>query len=326
MATITKNNNGNVYALAQVTNQDAREKVYEELQQGIARFGNWDQTKSLKDEWYGAHQALLRVKPGDWIVYVNMPSYGQCTTARVVNDYKWDDGISVNYGNGNDFGNHFNIDKETLLTFNRRDNNVVPSVNLEPRRRIQRVHQKQDFFTSLSNLKLNKHKDIEANDRSVIHIQEKANALLEPFTILIQQMNKSKELERLLHRVFEQIPNTTAVLNGFGWKSDFGADLLVEFQSPINSINITKKIVVQVKSYENKISDFNAIDQIIIGISKYEADGGLLFTTAEMTETLENYIVEKAEEHKTNIDVIAGTDVVRFILRYAPDILLGKNN
>ncbi len=320
------NNSGNIYSYAQITNQDAREKVFEELQKGIARFGNWDQSKSLKDKWYCAHQALLRIQPGDWIVHVNMPSYGQCTTTKVVSEYQWDDGISVNYGNGNDFGNHFNIDKDTLLTFNRRDNNVVPSINLEPRRRIQRVYQEQDFFTSLENLKSNKHRDIAVNDTSIIHIQEKANALLEPFTILIQQMNKSKEFERLLHCVFEQIANTTAVLNGFGWKSDFGTYLLVEFQSPLPSINITKKLVVQVKSYENKISDCNAIDQIILGISKFEADGGLLFTAAEKTEKLENYIVKKAEEHKTNIDVISGTDVVRFILRYAPDILLGKNN
>jgi hypothetical protein len=138
-------------------------------------------------------------------------------------------------------------------------------------------------------------------------------------------MNKSKELEKFLHRVFERVPNCTSVTNGFGWKTDHGADLIVDFENPLVGINLSHKLIVQVKSYENEIADRNAIDQIIEGINVYQADGGLLFTTAKMTEDLENYIVEQAEDHNTTIDVIAGNDVARFILRYAPDLILGND-
>ena len=60
------------------------------------------------------------------------------------------------------------------------------------------------------------------------------------------------------------------------------------------------------------------------GIKKYNADGGLLITTANKTEVLENYIRAKSEEIGKPIDIIAGKEVAKFVLRYAPDLLFGN--
>jgi hypothetical protein len=252
-----------------------------------------------------------------------MPEYGKCVAAKVLKEYDWDSGIPVHYGV--DFGNFYKIDIDSLITFNRRDPNIVPSVNLEPRRRVQIIHQKADFLKSMENLKEGNFDRVKHQDRGVAHLQNKTEMVLAQLTRVVQQMNKSKELEKFLHRVFERVPNCTSVTNGFGWKTDHGADLIVDFENPLVGINLSHKLIVQVKSYENEIADRNAIDQIIEGINVYQADGGLLFTTAKMTEDLENYIVEQAEDHNTTIDVIAGNDVARFILRYAPDLILGND-
>ena len=135
-------------------------------------------------------------------------------------------------------------------------------------------------------------------------------------------MNKGKEFENFLYEVFEKIPNANPIKNGSGWKSDHGADLIVEFENPIIGVNARTKLIVQAKSYEGQHFDTKAIDQIIEGIKEYDGDAGLLITTAEETEEIEKYIMEKSEEIDKTIDLIAGENVARFVLRYAPDLVL----
>jgi len=166
--------------------------------------------------------------------------------------------------------------------------------------------------------------NIHTEDKIIIQLQEKTSKLLSEITKHIHEMNRSKEFERFLHRIFSNMPNTISVLNGFGWRTDNGADLLVEFENPVIGINITTKVVVQAKSYTGKNIDTKAIDQIIEGINKYNADAGLLITTATETEELEEYLRKKVEETGKSIDVIAGDNVARFVLRYAPELLIGE--
>jgi restriction endonuclease Mrr len=147
--------------------------------------------------------------------------------------------------------------------------------------------------------------------------------MLPRITELIHQMNRSKEFERFLHRIFESMPNVESIPNGFGWGTDHGADLIVTFQNPLIGVNLTSRFVVQAKSYEGDHNDLNAVDQLVEGIRKYNADGGLLITTAQKTERLEDYVRRKVEENGKVIDVIAGADVARFVIRYAPDMLVG---
>jgi restriction endonuclease Mrr len=310
-----------VYAFAKIDNQEARQQVYEEIKKGKARFGMWEQTHSLREKGYGKNAFLLKIKEGDWVVYVNMPSYEKCVAVKASGDYEFDEGINCSWGR--DFNNYIPVDRETIIEFNRNNPNVLPSVNLAPRKRAQRILQVDDFLASIENLNQGKYDSTSKKDKSIIHLQEKVATLLPQITNHIQKMNKSKELERFLHRVFSNMPNTVSVLNGFGWRTDNGADLLVEFENPIIGLNVTTKVVVQAKSYTGNHFDTNAIDQIVNGINKFDADAGLLITTANETEELEEYIRAKAEKIGKPIDVIAGNDVAKFVLRYAPELLIG---
>jgi hypothetical protein len=311
-----------VYAFAKIDDKDAREKVYAEIKNGKSRFGMWEQSDSLHEKWYGKNAFLLRVKEGDWIVHVNMPSYGKCVAVKTVGEYAFDEGVQCSWGS--DFNNFIPVDPKTIIEFKRNNPNILPSVNLAPRKRAQRVLKVSDFLTSIENLKEGKYNSTKKQDKSIIHLQEKVTKLLPQITGHIQEMNKSKEFERFLHRIFSGMPNTVSIQNGFGWRTDNGADLLVEFDNPIIGINVTTKLVVQAKSYSGKHFDTNAIDQIVERIKEYNADAGLLITTANETEVLEEYLGKKTEEIGKTIDVIAGNEVTKFVLRYAPELLIGK--
>lgn len=311
-----------VFAFAKIDDQDARLKVYEEIKKGKSRFGMWEQSDSLRQKWFGKNAFLLRIKEGDWIVHVNMPSYGKCVAVKVLGEYGFDDGIKCSWGN--DFNNFIPVDPHTITEFNRNNPNILPSVNLAPRKRAQRVLEVTDFLTSIENLKDGKYDSTSKQDKSITHLQDKISKLLPQITSHIQEMNRSKEFERFLHRIFSGMPNTVSIQNGFGWKTDNGADLLVEFDNPIIGVNVTTKLVVQAKSYSGQHFDTNAIDQIVEGINKYNADAGLLITTANETEVLEEYLRKKTEEIGKTIDVIAGNEVAKFVLRYAPELLIGK--
>lgn len=312
-----------VYAFAKIEDDTARYKVYNEIKSGKSRFGMWDQEKSLKEDYYGPNAFLLRIEKDDWIVHVNMPEYGQCVAVKTVGTYCFDDGISCPWGI--DFNNYIPIDPNTIIEFDRHDPNIIPSVNLAPMRRGQRILQVDDFIASIENVKNSKYSGNNEEYRGIIHLRAKIDELLLPkITELIQKLNKSKDFEKLLHKIFEKMPNTLSIQNGFGWRSDNGADLIVEFQNPIIGVNLRSKLIIQAKSYEGDHYDLSGIDQLIEGINTYSADGGLLITTGKKTEELEKYTLEQSEKIGKVIDIIAGNDVARFVVRYAPEMLIGN--
>ncbi len=315
-----------VFAFAKINEDAARLLVYEEIKKGKSRFGMWEQEVSLQEKYHGRNDILRRIRPGDWIVHVNSPQYGHCVAVQATGEYGFDEGLECETGrdSGRDFANFIPVDPKTIVEFDRNDPNILPSVNLAPMRRAQRVLQVDDFLRSLENLRASKHNGDSSDSRGVIHLREKIKEEMLPrITELIHQMNRSKEFERFLHRIFESMPNVESIPNGFGWGTDHGADLIVTFQNPLIGVNLTSRFVVQAKSYEGDHNDLNAVDQLVEGIRKYNADGGLLITTAQKTERLEDYVRRKVEENGKVIDVIAGADVARFVIRYAPDMLVG---
>ena len=316
--------NQKVYAFAKVGDEEFSRLIYNEIKSGKSRFGMWGQTKSLKEEYYGRNRLLLEIEKDDWIVYVNMPTYGRCVAVKAVDGYEFDEGILIKEWGTHDFNNYIPVDPLSIVEFSRNDMNVLPSVNLAPRRRIQRVSEVSDFLQSLENIE-NQTYSGSKSERSVLHLREKVEQLLPTITAEIQRMNRSKEFEKFLKKVFDNMPNTSVVTqNGFGWKSDNGADLIVEFDRPVIGVSVSTKLIVQAKSYEGDHYDKHAIDQIAEGMKAYNADAGLLITTANETEELEEYVREKSDSLDKTIDVIAGDDVAKFVLRYAPELLIGE--
>ena len=135
-------------------------------------------------------------------------------------------------------------------------------------------------------------------------------------------MNKSKQLERFLAEVFKKIPEVVDVVeNGFGWGTDYGADLIVTIKSSIGNLDFENRIIVQVKSFEGEVTDLDAVKQVKKGIKTYDGTAGMLITTGERTEQLEGAILKTSNEIDRPIDLLAGDDVAKFVIKNAPEML-----
>lgn len=310
-----------VWAFAQITHKGVKDAVYDSVKKGTARFG-WSSSDSDNPllNWFPRQAFLRLVKNDDWVVYVNMPIYGRCVVARVTGPCFYDKGLIGDWGT--DFRSAIPIDTATIIEFNRNDPNVLPTVNLNPRSRYQRVLAVDDFLKSIENLKSNSVNLKEKENKFVYHLKENSNEILEKLTGLIHESHKSKNLERFLAQVFRKISNVVDVNeNGFGWKTDNGADLIVTLNTSLSNIQFENKIVIQIKSFGGEHYDLNAIDQIVNAIKIYDAMGGIIITTAQSTAELESAIQKRSEEINKPIDLIAGADVARFVIKNAPELL-----
>ena len=302
-----------------------REKIYQSFKNGISRFG-WSQKDehNLRNkewsDWHSKQLFLLQVKKGDWIVHINTPSKDKCIAGRVKTEYNFDEGLDC-WG-GKDFRHSFEIEKDTIIEFDRNDENILPTVNLRPQYRFQRVYAVQDFLKSIDNLK-NKTVTLKGGEsKEIYHLKDKTKHYLKEITNLIHNTHKSKNLERFMAKVFSKLPNVVDVNeNGFGWKTDYGADLIVTTKLSIGNLDFENIIVVQIKSFEGEHYDLNAVEQVKTAIDKYNANAGIIITTAQKTEQLENKIQKISDDIGKPIDLIAGEDVAKFVIKYASDLI-----
>ena len=319
-----------VWAFNKVDEEVARQSVYESVKAGKSRFG-WSREDAnnllLKDNWTDCHSRqlfLLQVKVGDWIVHVNTPTYGNCVAAQVVSTYNFDDGL-VNW-EIRDFRHYFDIDTESIVEFHRHDKNVLPSVNLAPRQRYHRVYQVDAFLKSIDNLKTNAVELADNETREEFHLRAKNEDLLAKVIDQVHEMHRGSNLERYLAKVFRNIPGVIDVNeNGFGWGTDHGADLIITMASTLSNIEFENRIIVQIKSFGGSICDPSAVDQVKRGIEKYDGTAGIIMTTAKATEELEDKIHKVSEEIGKPIDLIAHTDLAKFIIKHAAELLFNFN-
>ncbi|WP_419177115.1 restriction endonuclease [Desulfosediminicola sp.] len=310
-----------VWAFSKVDDSENRKLVYESILKGRSRFG-WSREDKhnllLKDnwtDWHSKQQFLLDIKPGDWIIHINTPKWGQCTAAKVTGVYEFDSGL--NCSRGVDFRHSFPVDKDSICVFSRRDDNVLPSVNLRPRARYHRVYEENDFHQSIDNIR-NSSVELSRESKGEFYLKEKTNKLLANITSSIHQMNKSKDLEIYLAKVFRKVEGVVEVKeNGFGWGTDYGADLIITFKN----LNFVNQVVVQVKSFDGSHHSLEAVSQIEEAIDKYDASAGIIITTASSTESLESAVQDLSEKMGKSVELIAGEDVAKFVLKYAPEMV-----
>ena len=135
---------------------------------------------------------------------------------------------------------------------------------------------------------------------------------------MIQRHHPDKDLESFLAKVFRRIPDVVEVKeNGSGWKSDFGADLIVKSKNQI--------IVVQVKSFVGEVWDTTCVTQLKTAIEHFDATQGIIITTGQRTPILDEATKKLADTmSKRNIKVrlIAGDEVAKFVLKYGLDLLI----
>ena len=302
---------------------DEREKklLHESIKSGKSRFG-WSfldkHDLRLEDNWTDEHSKqlfLLQIKEGDWIVHINLPVWGRCVAAKVCSEYKFGEALELPWREEwtrKDFRHCFEIDINSITEFGRRDPEILPSVNLSPRSRYHRIYAVVDFHQSIENLKNGKQED---------HLKNKIKGhTLPEISRYIHEMNPGKNLEGFLAKVFRKIPTVEWVReNGSGRGTDFGADLIVKTSKSLGSLSYENTIIVQVKSYEGTHHDLHAVDQIKEGIKKFNGTAGIIITTAEKSEQLENKILEASDElGGIPIDLMDAPDVARFVIKHAP--------
>ena len=319
---------------------DYVKRIYDSAKSGKSRFG-WSQSETCDlrelsnkqwDEMDDAEQQamrchfLLRIQRDDWIVHINTPSYGLCLAVRVLEPYEFD-----NAGEWEDYRHVVPVDGANAVSFHRNDGRVHPLVSrgLKLRRRQQRVLARKEFFESIDRLNNQKSVDTDVS-KELYYLRGEVEGPLQEVTRLIHKTHQSKKLEYLVADVFRRVPGVTdAVVNGSGWGTDHGADVIVTYIDglPIDGLEETEStLVIQVKSYSGEHWETNAVDQIKTAMLKFDAKAGLLITTAEKTTDLEKALDKLRTSEEVGgrrISIIAGNDVARFMLKHGSELLLG---
>ena len=256
---------------------------------------------------------LLELGAGDWIVYVNMPSYGRCIAARVTGDYYWD------AANHSDCNHCLPIDLGSIIEFDRNDARVHPalSARLKLQGRSWRITVPDEFRSSLAAVR----DDPEPRERTVDHgidfwLQEIEGDLVR-ITQALQSNHPNYDLEKLLEAAFRRLDRVIEVERR-GGASDHGADLLVTFRgsSLIPSLERPEVCVVQVKSYTGTHSNVQAVRDIERAFEHYpEATQGLIVSTAERTAPeFDAALDDLATGSGKPVAVLVGKDVALFVI------------
>ncbi len=331
-------------------NEDAVDFIFSSLKIGISRFG-WsyietaDLEKLTKADWpklsedekkcLSTGRFLLEIKPGDWIVHVNVPKWGHCTAVQVSGGYSFDqkkNEMGKDYTETGDYRHQIQIDPNTIISFDRNDPNVLPYISR--RLKLQGPHWKiydtGSFEGSLDNLKNKRVQKSDSGLHGLYHLKKDLKSSMRKITEMIQKNHPGKSLEDFLCFIFKKVPHVVEVKNnGSGFGTDYGADIIVTYSTglPILNIQENQNMVIQVKSFEGSHSDLTAVEQIITAVNKFDANIGLIITTGDCTTELEK-AVEKANlellEKKENkrIFLMTGGEVASFVLKFGAQELL----
>lgn len=322
-----------VHAL-KVRNDDG--KVYESLCQGVGRFG-WSYVESanihalrarieakgwsdLSNHERKCYQAfLLDLRPGDWVVYINTPTWGHCTAAQVTRPYYWE-------WEDHDFNHRFGVDPDSKLEFDRNDALVHPA--LSARLKLQGRHWKisttREFMALVEALRQGRGGTKATGDDNLRHLAKEVRPALLDITRTIHHTHPNTKLEGLFARIFEQMPGVVDV-SWQGGAGDHGADILVTVDRahPLTGRADQAICAVQVKSFEGEHGSTGAIEDLDRAFATYpDVSTGLIISTADRaTPQFEARLDELREQTGKEIDLLIGEDLALFVMKHANDLL-----
>ena len=270
-----------------------------------------DEQKCWKKCWF-----LLELREGDYVVYINVPEWGQCTLAKVTGEYTW-------HFDEEDFNHRFPVDQESIRVFDRRDAMVPPA--LRTRLSLQgpwwTIYVEREFNELLASLLQGVAPAPATPETSLRYLSREIQPFLLEIAQGIQRANPNVDLETLLKRVFQNVPGVRTVKRT-GGPADHGADLLVELE--FGSIpGWVQTLVVQVKSYTGELADTTAIKDIERAFEYYEnADMGLIVSTAtSCSEEFQNELEGLRQRSKKPVALLYGADLAAFFLRFGGHLL-----
>ena len=298
--------------------------VREALKNGEGRFG-WsyvetanlhdlrsrianDGWNSLEDEEQDCYQELLlSLNAGDYVVYVNVPEWGQCTLAEVAGPYLW-------RWTDNDFNHRFPVNPDSVRSFHRNDPMVAPSLRarLALRGRCYRLHAEEEFATLAAALR----RGVKPAPAAPADNQRDLAAAAEK----IRHMQPHSDLERLVEQVFRRLPGVRSVTRQ-GATAGRGADLVVELE-PGAIPQLVQTLVVQVRSDRGTVGDPAAVADIRRAFGACGADMVLVVSaTATRDPLLERELDRLREAVMKPIAWLAGDELAAFFLRHGSDLL-----
>lgn len=112
-----------IYAFNTIPDEWKKSILSSLKEEGVGRFGwSYEERHNLLTSHYGENGTgfLLDIEKGDYIVYINLPCYGRCILAKVVEGYSWREPME------DDFNHCIGIDPDTIAEFGRNDDIVSP--------------------------------------------------------------------------------------------------------------------------------------------------------------------------------------------------------
>jgi hypothetical protein len=326
---------GTIYALKASTDWF---DVSRSLSEGQGRFG-WSYVKtadlrkleariekrgvqSLSDDEKACYQKfLLDFAEGDYVIYVNLPSWGKCTVAKVIGPYEW------HYeGEKSDFNHRFPVDPKSVRVFDRNDAIVHPALRsrLKLQGRWWRIQLRAEFENLLNSLEKGVEPAPRTSETSLRLLSNEIQPFLLSITEKIHHTHPNYDLEALFEEVFKKVPGVVNVRRQ-GGAGDHGADILVTYEAglPIPGLQSSSTLVVQVKSFKDKHWDTRATDDISRAFDYYpEATMGLIISTATASTTDLEMALDKLKESSGKpVSLLIGPDVAAFLLRFGANLL-----
>lgn len=326
-------------------NDEAVDFIFKSISKGQSRFGwsyidsadlnilknkSWTEMNDSEQDCWSRTNFLLQIDKNDWIVHVNSPKLGYCTAAIVIEKYFFDknrNSFGKEYTNTGDYRHIIPIDSNSVLTFDRNDKNILPIISrrLKLQGHYWRIYHTDEFLTSINNLKNNTVKLTNNETVGEYFLKKDIIDNLNDISNLIHKHHPGKSLEKFIAKVFRRIPNVIEVIeNGFGWKSDKGADLIVKYKTGLSISPLEKEetLVVQIKSFSGDHFELNAVKQIEEAIGVFKANAGMIITTANKTEKIEKEIDTLSKRIEKPILLISGNEVAKFVLKYRAEIII----
>lgn len=318
---------------------DNASRVYQSLKQGDGRFG-WSYVEtadlallqqrvethgfaSLSADEADCYQSfLLRLKPGDYVVYINVPNWGRCTLAQVTSPYYWE-------WRDDDFNHRFKVDPASVREFGRNEPFVRPALQarLKLQNRQWQISAESEFDELLAHLNgESSPPPSTARTANLGFLAKDIRPHLAKITEDIQRNHPNYSLEALMASVFEAMPRVVDVRLQ-GGRGDHGADILVTIENghPLTGEVGQTLCVVQVKSFVGDHWDTQAVNDIRRAFESYpDAEAGLIVSTAARPgPTLEEALAKLRAETGKPVNLLIGEDVALFVLRFGAHLLNG---
>ena len=321
-----------IYAIKAPEDDGKKRELYESLRGGEGRFGwsyvetadlrklkeridrdGWDSLTDEEKECYNSSRFLLELQDGDYVVYINLPEWGQCTLARVTG--------SCGFGfKDEDFNHRFPVDPDSVRQFDRDDDMVPPALctRLKLPGAWWRISTEAEFYELLESLNQGTEPAPRTSETNLRHLSKCIKEPLLEIAKCIHVTNPNTDLERLLEKTFKKVPGVRKV-DRRGGRNDKGADLVVEYEIVPGLVQV---LVVQVKSYEGELGNPSAVEDIKRAFDFHKnASMGLIVSTATTASLEVREQVDRLQEASGKIvGLLIGGALAAFILRYGPDL------